>query len=333
MDHSKKTTYLFSIDALRVIAIIAVILIHTTTKSLQAIDHNVTLAPFTLFLNQFARFAVPLFFLISGFVLELNYKKLSIITFFKKRALRVIVPFVVWSLIYNYIGESSYHLYFVPTLIIFYLAFPILHKILSVIKKPTIITILGLIQITLLFFDYYIVRLQLPEVFRVASLVFGMFVIGMVASEKVQQIRAFVEKYFGLLTILSLSCLSYIFIHVFEMTTRLRTTAFIYNQYSPLNYIFTILFALIVSSSLEKRQLFKNVFIILSKLSFFVFFIHIIILEFVWKNIIPYFINPSDTSILRIITLDPLFFVLVSLISFTIAYLVHKIPKASTVLG
>ena len=57
---------------MRAIAILAVILIHTTTRTLEATHYNLTSYPWTLLLNQVSRFAVPLFFLISGFVLELS---------------------------------------------------------------------------------------------------------------------------------------------------------------------------------------------------------------------------------------------------------------------
>ena len=344
MDHSKKITYLFSIDALRVLSILAVILIHTSTKSLQSINHDVSIAPLTLFLNQASRFAVPLFFLISGFVLELNYNKsYSYVEFFKKRASRVLLPFISWSLIYALIGggfsfenivlgKASYHLYFIPTLILFYLLFPFLHKVIHILKKPVTLTIILVIQTALLYYDYYITRLQFQDIERIAILSFGMFVIGMIASHGKDGVLILAKKYFTLLITTTTVLALLIFWHVYTLTERFDTTRFIYNQHSPLNYLFTVILAVTACGYLESSQKMRKYFILFSKLSFFVFFIHVLVLTYVWQGI-SFFINPAQKSLGRILFLDPIFFLLVTFISFGIAYFVHKIPHSSKVLG
>jgi surface polysaccharide O-acyltransferase-like enzyme len=129
--------YVKSIDSLRTFAILAVVLIHTTTRTLEAAKFNLTAFPVSIFLNQIVRFAVPLFFMISGFVLETNFdEKSGYLSFIKKRFSRIFIPFVFWSAIYylfvynqnhdNFLrviltGNASYQLYFIPTLCIFYL--------------------------------------------------------------------------------------------------------------------------------------------------------------------------------------------------------------------
>ena len=127
---NKEKVNIFAIDALRTISILAVVLIHTTTRVLENSGYNLYTHPFTLFFNQAARFAVPMFFLISGFVLELNYHlNESFIHFLKKRFIKVFIPFLFWSLIYYFFiytkhnsgflealigGNASYQLYFIP---------------------------------------------------------------------------------------------------------------------------------------------------------------------------------------------------------------------------
>jgi surface polysaccharide O-acyltransferase-like enzyme len=133
-----------SIDSLRGLAILAVLLIHTTTRSLEASNFNIVGFSWTLFLNQITRFAVPLFIIISGFVLELSYHEESYWLFIKKRFSKIFVPYTLWSIFYYLLiynqnhdsfirviltGNASYQLYFIPTLCIFYITFPILHKI------------------------------------------------------------------------------------------------------------------------------------------------------------------------------------------------------------
>ncbi len=354
MDHSKKSTYLFSIDALRVIAILAVIFIHQTTITLQILNHNVSAAPFSLLFNQASRFAVPLFFLISGYVLELNNKNhFSYPVFFKKRASRILVPFIFWSGLYFYIGhkfnieslfsfrfiedlvtgQSAYHLYFIPTLIIFYLLFPFLHKILTYIKNPLFFILIFVFQIVIAFYNYYVQSIPVHQDLQVAILVFSMFFIGMASSHYKDQIFSFTKKYLLFLSIILLGVTAYIYIHVYDLTVRFQTTSFIYNQYGPLHYIHTVLFALVLSYIIEKKQILKRFFIILSKLSFFVFFIHVLILQNVRIGVINGLIEKGGNGFLKNFWFDPLIFILVCSISFLIAFTVHKIPYASKITG
>jgi len=73
----KPKTSVYAIDALRVVAI---------------------------FLNQIARFAVPMFFMISGFVLELNYDgNTGFWQYLKKRFSRIFIPYTL-SLQINRLG-------------------------------------------------------------------------------------------------------------------------------------------------------------------------------------------------------------------------------------
>ena len=354
MDHSKKLTYLFSIDALRVIAILAVILIHSTTKTLQVANHDVANVPFSLLLNQMARFAVPLFFLISGFVLELNNKKnSSYVDFFRKRASRVVVPFIFWSSFYYLLGNNlnfsrlisvkfistlingsaSYHLYFIPTLIIFYLVFPLLHLSISFFKKPVVLAVMALLQVILLSTDYYKDQLVLPYDLRIAALSIFMFILGMVASHNKDFIYSFVHKHFLYFLFFLITLPVVIFIHVSDLTLRLKTSGFIYNQYSPLNYMYTIILSGSLFYLLDKVQYVKKAFMNLSKLSFFVFFIHVLIQTVLWDNLVSELIQVNGKEILTNLWFDPLMFFLIAVVSFLIAFAVQKIPYISKITG
>src|SRR5690242_5000258 len=92
-----------TIDVLRLVSILAVLLIHTTTRTLEISHYDLVNNLFTLFLNQASRFAVPLFFLISGFVLEVSNKPIKYITFLKKRLGKIFIPYIFWSLIYYFL--------------------------------------------------------------------------------------------------------------------------------------------------------------------------------------------------------------------------------------
>lgn len=354
MDHSKKSTYLFSIDALRVIAILAVILVHVSTKTLDVGHFDLIKDPLALFLNQVSRFAVPLFFLISGFVLELNNKDgLSYSTFFKKRASRILVPYIFWSTFYYYIGwgfdisklfnthfltdlltgKASYHLYFIPTLILFYLAFPFLHSKIDFLKKTPTLLIITVIQFALVAYDYYVKQLPVHYDLRVALLSVSMFVYGMVASHNKERIYQFVKKNAQIFVALTFFLSALIFVHVRAISLGRHTSSYIYNQYSPLNYLYTLVFTSSLFYLLEKTQFLRKQFITLSKLSFFVFFIHVFVLDLVWKNFFYKLLETNGSSLITQIWFTPLFFAVVTLLSFGIAYGIHKISFAPKITG
>lgn len=354
MDHSKKSTYLFSLDALRAVAIIAVVAIHQTTTTLQVLNHNVGVAYFSLYLNQASRFAVPLFFLISGFVLELNYKGgFSYSTYLKKRASRILIPYLTWSLLYysishefrfsnflswNFLlnllnGTSSYHLYFIPTLIIFYLLFPFLHKSIRLIKRPFFLFFIFIIQILIAFYDYYFHKINLQEDLRVALLVFCFFIFGMSSSHYKTSILDFVKKYFKFISVLTFIILLTICHEVIKLTINLKTTAFIYNQYGPLNYLYTIFISCGLFYFFERITKFKQFIKTLSSLSLFVFFIHVLILQFIWINIILKFNSFFNSSMLTQIWFDPLVLIVTCSLSFLIAFIISKIPYATKITG
>lgn len=354
MDHSKKANYLFSIDALRVLAIFAVVMIHVSTKTLSFSRFDIENLPLSLILNQTSRFAVPLFFLISGFVLELNNKNsLSFINFFKKRASRIITPFLFWSTIYflfsaNFdiskifsqkfiwsliLGNASYHLYFIPTLILFYLSFPILHRFIEVLKNPVFIALIVAIQGYILYVDYYIHVWDLQYDLRIALLSFAMFILGMTGSHYINFISKITKKFNYLISLFLIAIITFINFHVYEMTIKLKTTKFIYNQYGPLNYIYTASLAIFLFNFFNEKNIFTNFIIKLSKLSFFVFFVHVMIQNLIWINIIEPFIELNGRWLIYQVWIDIFLFLSISFISFVMAFILHRIPYASKITG
>ncbi|MBD8531343.1 MULTISPECIES: acyltransferase [unclassified Massilia] len=90
---------LASVDSFRVLAMLAVIAIHTVPFSdTRSIGNELNLA---IVINQLARFAVPFFFVASGYFWS---KKIStsddILGSSKKTAKRILALFVLWSLAY-----------------------------------------------------------------------------------------------------------------------------------------------------------------------------------------------------------------------------------------
>jgi surface polysaccharide O-acyltransferase-like enzyme len=140
---SKET--LLWIDLIRVVAIYLVVVIHVSgqlTNTWGTIPTDQWLIADIY--GGLARVAVPLFFMISGYLLLPRSESLGV--FYTKRMTRILIPFVVWSLIYLgwYCGGhpgtctsslvwnlllrqgTYYHLWFLYSLLGIYLILPVL---------------------------------------------------------------------------------------------------------------------------------------------------------------------------------------------------------------
>tara|TARA_B100000963_G_C22537922_1_gene630734 strand:- start:200 stop:1219 length:1020 start_codon:yes stop_codon:yes gene_type:complete len=172
-------------DLLRGLAIIGVVAIHSTrigyTFDDTSIDFNVT-----VFWRQMINFSVPMFIAISGYFLankETNSKE-SYLKFIKKQIPRVLIPYLLWSVLYLGISylrgaslsslvyqlftfTSSTPFYFIILIIEYYLLLPILQK-LATPKGLIISALVSSLSCILIFYFRYYTNVQLP-IFVVGS--------------------------------------------------------------------------------------------------------------------------------------------------------------------
>jgi surface polysaccharide O-acyltransferase-like enzyme len=134
-------------DFIKGVAMLGVILIHVTATIMEKVPANE--GGIFLAINQICRFSVPVFFMLSGLFLFYRYygSEFSLAQFLRKRARFIIVPYLIWSLIYMtyswffhqpvphtpkdfavklLTGQAYYHLYFVCVMVQFYLILPVL---------------------------------------------------------------------------------------------------------------------------------------------------------------------------------------------------------------
>ncbi|WP_138754260.1 acyltransferase [Paenibacillus sinopodophylli] len=160
MEQAAKRPYIPELDLVRAFGILAVILIHSTSAVVAGYDHHAALYPLYVFLNTAAKFAVPIFIFLSGFVLFYNYydkpfTAKTIGQFYKKRMSKILIPFLLFSIFYFafrryaqfgftdmrtfleyfattkflsmlFSGKTYTHLYFVIIIIQFYILSPLL---------------------------------------------------------------------------------------------------------------------------------------------------------------------------------------------------------------
>mgnify|MGYP003582537412 CR=1 FL=1 len=161
-------------ENLRALATISVIVLHVTAPLLTSIG-SLTSWWIGNIIESSVRFSVPIFFMLTGsFLFDKDY---STEIFLKKRFLRVVVPFLFWSIIYilfnltlklkhqesldfysvlTFITDqlkngSSYHLWFVYTLLGIYLFIPIISKWIRNSTNSEILYFLVIWAITVLF--------------------------------------------------------------------------------------------------------------------------------------------------------------------------------------
>ncbi|OUS78375.1 hypothetical protein B1748_01895 [Paenibacillus sp. MY03] len=157
---SNKKANIVEIHIVRAIAIIAVVLIHATATPRTEVPWGSLSAPFYYVANSLSMFAVPLFLMLSGLVLFYRYhddwSMGQALAFYKKRLKFVVIPYLVWSVLYYFFnriayhqplefdpelflkmllwGDASYHLYFMSIIIQLYLIFPLLMGIVHWLK-------------------------------------------------------------------------------------------------------------------------------------------------------------------------------------------------------
>lgn|SRR5690625_78500 len=133
-------------DMMRGLAILAVILIHITAEIINSSPNMEEMNLMFLIVNQLSRFAVPVFLFISGLGLALSSRKENYFSFLRRRVSKLLPLYLLWSVLYyvaihlkniNLLefailtlkGSNYYHLYYIPVIIMLYMLFPLLKKI------------------------------------------------------------------------------------------------------------------------------------------------------------------------------------------------------------
>ncbi|MBQ3084278.1 MAG: acyltransferase family protein [Clostridia bacterium] len=139
------------IDFIRVFAIVLVILLHCICDYYNNTANCGTKTWYVLgFVNELCRVGVPLFFMISGYLL-LRQEITDITGFYKHRILKIGIPFILYDIFYYFFfchlndvtpsfldffkslfhAGSAYHLWFIYSILFLYLLMPFIQMILQ----------------------------------------------------------------------------------------------------------------------------------------------------------------------------------------------------------
>lgn len=154
------------IDILRVTAALFVIVIHVTSIGITDMDVGTTAWKLSNCGNSISRWAVPIFYMISGMMFLNPQKEISLNRLFKKKVSRIILCICIWGLFYSLLdqyvygtisyksiliafygiltGNTGYHLWFLYSILMLYVAVPALRIITKNSSRRQLEYILGI---------------------------------------------------------------------------------------------------------------------------------------------------------------------------------------------
>jgi len=165
--NDKKTRVVYA-DYIRIFAMLMVILLHCICDyANKGENFGKSLWWVTGLLNEITRTGVPLFFMVSGFLLIDSVDTRNIGQFYKKRFLKVLIPFLIYFVFYycyyridrnlpfwsiDFLKElfgsgSAYHLWFVYSLLFLYLFVPFIKM---VAEKASVKALVGFFLLTII---------------------------------------------------------------------------------------------------------------------------------------------------------------------------------------
>lgn len=337
----------YSIDFIKTVAILAVVVIHVSSTFLRLVDVDSFQFYAVAIVNQFGRFAVPLFFIVSGFLLASRYNSdLSVVEFYKKRVVRILPSYIIWSAIYFLVlyhnsiselfttrffqllinGKASYQFYFIPAIIILYAAFPFFMRYKKILFNTSIIIATFILSTFLLYAAYYYTyKPPVPYPFQNALFNTFPFLAGMLAAMHFPKIKKALTTITAPLTLFIISGIIVALegIAYFKNTGNLR---FINDQWRPSVMIYAMFTGLFLDVFYNKFLTnFSKQVLFLSKYSFGVFFIHAAILTYImdYLNMIKVY-NVATFSGVTALTL---------VLSYVVIYLLSKIPAIGKTLS
>jgi surface polysaccharide O-acyltransferase-like enzyme len=188
--------------------------------------------------NQIARFAVPLFLIMSGFLLfhaSPRQPTFAATDFYRRRFGKILWPYFLWSFLYALLngflgasllgallqlpihllwGTAYYHLYFVVIILQLYLLYPLLYRWMVHTPRICLLTTLALTLICqILLNQYSLGQLALPQQLHNLALVFFpvwifFFVFGMFAAHYHASLARLVKNHRALLALLWITSLA-----------------------------------------------------------------------------------------------------------------------------
>lgn len=297
------------IQVLRAFAISAVVMIHSNVDGLKAVIDR-----------PFLNFAVALFVFCSGYLTKISVNDIKV--FYKKRILRVLIPYIIWSIIYTIAygdyreffgniltGKSCFTFYFIFVYIQLVIITPIIGKLLKskyIWIGWSITPIYILITRYLCNFMGINLGFPFPETFCFAWFIY--YYLGMALGNNIITYnigkKSSIKLYLFALIASEMEGLLWYMYGDFDMaTTQLRLTSIITSvMVLFLSYLF------IINNKEIKTNLLNRILVLIGDYSFGIYLSHILVRSVLSK--IPgysYLIFPINSLTILIVTIICIF--------------------------
>jgi surface polysaccharide O-acyltransferase-like enzyme len=336
------------INNLRLIAMFAVIILHTASPLLFLYNS----APVSNWIaadiyNAIVRFAVPVFVMITGALLL--HREYELGGFLKKRIGRLILPFLFWSLVYigyqwyieiiffnndvwanvklilNQLKTgASYHLWYVYLLIGLYLFIPILSRFIQNATEKEILYFLAIWFITILISKPYLTRFNTAVDLRYFTGYIGYLVLGYYLAYKRFSIPylAFPAILIFTACVVLITCGTY-YLQIKDH----KLSTFFYEPIGPFVVVLSASVFLVAKNiKVKMNPIFNMIFCNAGKYTLGIYLSHALVLNILELNDITYATFNPIVSI-------PLVALLCFIISWLVIYILGKIPLLKYIIG
>ncbi|MFM2156348.1 MAG: hypothetical protein RL516_1097 [Bacteroidota bacterium] len=318
------------LDGIRWLATIAVIVIHVVAPYLYQYG-QISIGSWNIynFIDSLSRFAVPFFVMLSGALL-LN-RNISLPDFLKKRFLRILIPFLFWSVIYsvyNYLknGEqeinyliyffnslkdgASYHFWYIYMLIGLYLAIPILNKWIVNSDLQLIVYFLVIWFFGLLI-SFFNLNLHKDFSLTIFTGYVGYLILGYFIAHRSSKINSYV-----LLT-LFIVAVGFTFLATFKYPVDNGSFNGKYYQYLSINVVVaSASLFMLIKNSFNASKLYLDKIKFCNKYGFGVYLIHVLVLDALQLiQINGAFVNPLIGTLITIVVCYLISLLLIVLLS------------------
>jgi len=299
-ENAKQIQYL---NVIRITATSFVILLHIISIYINsAVFFDTGVWWFFSILNSGTRAGVPLFFMISGYLLLNNPKTLEFATFYKKQILRVFIPFLTWDiiyflckiishneklnlgLIYTFLKEftnrgSYYHLWFVYSIIAVYLFAPFMKRITDSCSNKQLIWLLFVITFasTLRPFINTVTPLYIFWFDPIANGYFGYFLLGYILGKFEIGKKIRIVLYIGGIAGLLIGAIGMYILSSHERIDYTFNMGFSVNHYLSATALFLLFKNMKRLNNLKERT--ERIISYVSSITFGVYLIHPLIIE------------------------------------------------------
>lgn len=358
--------HIYEIDLIRAITVFSVVAIHSLSYTSFLTTDKIGAQLVNLIIHAL-HYNREMFMFVTGLVLTFVYynKPFSPKKFWLKRFSLVLIPYIVWSVIYvvinnsslsfiSYVklslwdivtGDASFQLYYILLSLQFYAVFPLFLVFLKkVAHRPWItLAISFALQLFVIYIDFTylqagpLYRIKIVNMFvqyqdRIFLIYQFFFVLGSFAAMYMDATRRFLKKYgwyipLGVIaSLIGYTMYYYAQLNQFHLSMNLATSVL---QPSVVLYSTVIIvFFAWVALHWEKRRKGYKLIKIISDTSFGIYFVHVLVLSLISQDLLPHV-----SAAIPLVVKDSGVILLAFTVSVAFCYIILKIPLLSWTIG